>query len=391
MRQPRITIFSDGVCRRRPIAARLDRNAVVSGVEDAILNQHFAAGVRIAPVGVGPGAVDRQISHDDVAAQRRRYLPHRRVQQRHAFDQNVFTLIWLNELRPQKVPFAEDTLFDRCAPFAKREQLIPVVGLFRLACLPPALGLPLPRPPESAVGVSIERALAGDGDILLLEGIDEGGEVQQFHTFPPGKHVGVRAGIAAKTNGGAFADFQIYPAEQPDSAADVLACRHEDATASSQMASSNRIAKRSSAVRFAVANRSKLQHIPFPLWEARCLYPRQNRWKSLPRVLSAENPRRRGFQPAPAAAQQGRPGGKGAHKCAATGQGNPRFGGTCHLGEGRYKVTACGKTPRSSSNKIQRRRRARPPGKINHGDKGEVKKYLLECLKIFQQRRKARQ
>jgi hypothetical protein len=41
------------------------------------------------------------------------HFPHRRIDDRHALDQHILAEIWLNELRPQIVPFAEYTLGNR--------------------------------------------------------------------------------------------------------------------------------------------------------------------------------------------------------------------------------------------------------------------------------------
>ena len=46
-------------------------------------------------------------------------------------------------------------------------------AMLDLSRLPPAVGATLPRPPMFAIAIAINGALAGDGDVLLLESIDE--------------------------------------------------------------------------------------------------------------------------------------------------------------------------------------------------------------------------
>lgn len=59
-----------------PVPAGLDRNAIVSGVENAIFNQNIRARVGIAAVGVGRAhffalGVDRHVPDGDIGAERR--------------------------------------------------------------------------------------------------------------------------------------------------------------------------------------------------------------------------------------------------------------------------------------------------------------------------------
>ena len=104
--QLRTMTFSIGVLHAAAVvvAARLDRDAVVAGVERAALDQHVAARLGIAAVVVRPVAADRDVAHRDVLAQHRMDLPHRRVDDRHALDEHVAAAIRLDEVRPQLVP-----------------------------------------------------------------------------------------------------------------------------------------------------------------------------------------------------------------------------------------------------------------------------------------------
>ena len=97
------------------VAAGLDGDAVVAGVENAILDQHVAARFRIAAVVVGAVAEDIHAADGDVGAENRIDLPHRRIVNGDAFDQHVLAAIRLDEVGPQKLAFAKYAFLDRLA------------------------------------------------------------------------------------------------------------------------------------------------------------------------------------------------------------------------------------------------------------------------------------
>src|ERR1700728_1771952 len=102
------------------------------------------------------------------------HLPHRRVQQRYIFEEHILATIGLNELWPQIVTFAENTLAHGNAAFRHMEKLTAVLLLVHVSQLPPAVGAALPCSPMLAIAIAVNRSLAGDGNVLLLERIDEG-------------------------------------------------------------------------------------------------------------------------------------------------------------------------------------------------------------------------
>src|SRR5262249_733015 len=114
-----LAVAHDDVLDRRVDAAavgvssRLERDAVVAGVEAAALDQDVAARFGIAPVVVRSVAPDREAA--DVRAENRMHFPHRRVHDRHAFDQYVPAAIGLDEIRAQVAAVAEDAPLDRHA------------------------------------------------------------------------------------------------------------------------------------------------------------------------------------------------------------------------------------------------------------------------------------
>ena len=82
------------------VSSRFNRNAVIAGTENAAGNQDIAAGLRVAPVVVGPVTVNIDISHGDVFTEHRIQLPHGRVPHCEAFQQNIFAAVGLDEVRP---------------------------------------------------------------------------------------------------------------------------------------------------------------------------------------------------------------------------------------------------------------------------------------------------
>ena len=191
-----MTTFSTGTLMRRPSSLRpgLDRDAVVAGVERAVLDQHVAARLGIAAVVVRAVAADRYAADGDVLAEHRVDLPHRRVDDRHALDEHVAAAIGLDEIRPQVVARAEDALGDRHALGLHLDQ--PVAR--RAGRGPDCPGSRRRQSHQcSVVRLAVERAVAGDRDVLRLEGVDERRVVHQLDAFPPGEDDRVLAMIAS--------------------------------------------------------------------------------------------------------------------------------------------------------------------------------------------------
>ena len=83
-----------------------------------------------------------------------------------------------------------------------------------------------PRPPMPLAGLTVERAAAGDGDVLLLEGVDERRVVHQLDALPSGEHHGqVVVRVLAEQDRGARGPVQVDVVEQFDGAGQPLACR----------------------------------------------------------------------------------------------------------------------------------------------------------------------
>ena len=118
--QLRMTTFSTGVFSAAAVgvAARLQGDAVVAGVEETVLDEHVAARLGIAAVVVRAVRDDFDPAHGDVRAERRMRDPERRVADGHAFDEHVLAAIRLDERRPEEVTRPVDALRDRHAVLA---------------------------------------------------------------------------------------------------------------------------------------------------------------------------------------------------------------------------------------------------------------------------------
>jgi hypothetical protein len=71
------------------------------------------------------------------------------------------------------VTLAKDALSHGKPAFRHIEELIAILLLVHVSRLPDAVGATLPRPPMFAIAIAVDGALARDGDVLLLESINE--------------------------------------------------------------------------------------------------------------------------------------------------------------------------------------------------------------------------
>src|SRR2546423_3507695 len=99
------------------------------------------------------------------------HLPHWRINDLYPFNKHIFAAVRLNKIRSQLVGGAEYTLFDR------RANLHHLIELF--LCRPLIV---MPIPPMILVGLSVKRALTGNGDIWLVICIDERLYVHGLHS-----------------------------------------------------------------------------------------------------------------------------------------------------------------------------------------------------------------
>jgi hypothetical protein len=67
-----------------------------------------------------------------------------------------------------------------------------------------------------AVSISIDRACAGDGNVLFFKRVDEWRIIHQLDAFPPGKHQWVFARVTREAEGCSGANMEIHVALQAD-------------------------------------------------------------------------------------------------------------------------------------------------------------------------------
>src|SRR5215213_7203694 len=135
----------------------------------------------------------------------------------------------------------EDALADGDARVAHLAQAAHVRrGGRRSRALPPR-----PLPPVLVRRAAVERALARDGDVLLLEGVDEGRVVHQLSPLPARVDDGqVLRGVVEELQSRALGDVQVDVALQVNRARHEDARGDDDAPAARAVASLNRLAYR---------------------------------------------------------------------------------------------------------------------------------------------------
>jgi len=159
-------------------------------------------------------------------------LPHRRALDAHALDENIAAVVGLNEIGPQAIASSKEAFSDG-NPFASHADEAVAVGFRHSLPLPARLGLLLfPAPPHPLVGLAVEGAAAGDGDILLAEGVDEGGIVHALDPLIAREHdgqVGLRVGL--EEQGRSLDEMEIDAAFKMDGAGEKGANGYDDAAA----------------------------------------------------------------------------------------------------------------------------------------------------------------
>ena len=157
------------------VASALDGDAVVAGVEVAVLNEHTVTRFGVTSVAVGAVVVDVYASHGHVLAEQGVDDPEGRTQQGHALDEHTVTLVGVDELRAQSVGLGEASVVHVHAVFGHLQQsCTAAVSLAGHALFPSVVGSAAPGPPGLAVAAAVDGTLAGDGDVGLLIGIDTG-------------------------------------------------------------------------------------------------------------------------------------------------------------------------------------------------------------------------
>ena len=172
------------------VAACLDGDAVVTGVEVAVLDQNVVAVLGVTAVVVVAVGVDGDAAGGKVGAQHRVQLPHGRVGNGNALYQHVGALDGLVEVGAQVVALTKHTVLGRGAVVGHLAQKLDIVvaGLGDAAIGVDGTG---PVPPVVLVGLAVQGALAGQSNVLLLVSVDQGAPVVQLGAFVVGKDQGV--------------------------------------------------------------------------------------------------------------------------------------------------------------------------------------------------------
>src|SRR5437667_10860810 len=111
--------------------------------------------------------------------------PERCIADRQTFDENVPAPIRLDERRPQVMARAVHPVRNRHALLGLLEEKR-AIGELRLWRM--TLADRLPIPPMRLISLPVERALAGDRDILAIERVDQRRIVHPLDAFPTRHH-----------------------------------------------------------------------------------------------------------------------------------------------------------------------------------------------------------
>ncbi len=204
------------------VEAGLQDHGVIAGLEVVVLDQDVLRRIHHHAVAVGTAqAVDRHVAHDGPPAVDQVNVPHGRVVQGDALDQNVLRL-------PEDHEVGSHPLHARAlAEMAARQRHLGGNGPGRgLAPLPPGFAL------------ALEDTLAGNGHVLHFKGVDQGGIVEGLHAFVAVlDHGQVIVPVRTEADRGAFGEMQVdmtgqvnragEPSSRRDQhrAATVLGCR----------------------------------------------------------------------------------------------------------------------------------------------------------------------
>ncbi len=99
------------------VASALDGDAVVAGVEEAVLDEHVLARLGVAAVAVGAVVLDVHAAHGEILAEQGMYHPERRAEQGHILDEHVLALHGIDELDAHAVAVAHHALLHGHAVF----------------------------------------------------------------------------------------------------------------------------------------------------------------------------------------------------------------------------------------------------------------------------------
>ena len=209
------------------VAPTLDGDTVVAGIEETVFDEHTVTTLRIAAVAVRTVVDHLHTAHCDVGRVEGMDDPERGAQQGDVLKENTLTLVETDKLRTQTVFGSEDPLRRTLSLLVIHRYAILTIlqqawarldALADHTFLPAETRIAIPRPPCVVGTASVDGALAGDGYILGLEGIDAGRQVEAFQTFPRCLNDGVELGLEGKFEYCSFFYVEVHTILQRDGA-----------------------------------------------------------------------------------------------------------------------------------------------------------------------------
>ena len=93
---------------------------------------------------------------------------------------------------------------------------------------PTKTGITVPWPPGLIGTTTVDGALTCDANVLGLEGIDTGREVETLQTLPRGLYDGVELGLEGELQNGTFLNMEVYTVLQGDGTCKELLSGRDD-------------------------------------------------------------------------------------------------------------------------------------------------------------------
>ena len=220
------------------VAPALDGYAVVACVEEAVLDEHAVARLRVASVAVRSVVLEMNILHMNVGTLQRMQHPEGGAQQGDALNAYALALVQTDELGTHAVGKSESAQGIALSGFVAhrhsvlailQQTLATTLTLTHDARLPPITFRTAPRPPRFPRATAVDSAFTRDSDVRRLEGIDARRKVVAVETFPRRFDDGVDLGLEGKAKDSPFLDDQTDARFELDgSSEECLSGRYDD-------------------------------------------------------------------------------------------------------------------------------------------------------------------
>src|SRR6187551_3206548 len=145
------------------------------------------------------------------------YLPHRRIDDFHIFDENVAAAICLNERWPEISAFTKLALRGWNATLSHCKELLARLVLARPAGFPAEVRVALPWPPMRIVGLAVERSRSGYSDVLAIDRVYERRVIHYLYALETRQHRReIFSGVRAEQDRRSFRNMEIHVAAKMD-------------------------------------------------------------------------------------------------------------------------------------------------------------------------------